>query len=42
MLQEKVLLKIKQIQKERAMLIEDTKRLVAEIEMLKIVFCIWS
>jgi hypothetical protein len=35
------LLKIKQKQKEEAMHIEDTERLVTEIEMLQVVFCIW-
>jgi hypothetical protein len=35
------LLQIKQRQKEEAMRIEDTQKLVAEIEMLKVVLCIW-
>jgi hypothetical protein len=36
------LLKIKERQKEEeAMHIEDTQGLVTEIEMLKVVFCIW-
>jgi hypothetical protein len=36
------LLRLKQRQKEKAMHIEDTQRLVTEeIEMLKVVFCIW-
>jgi hypothetical protein len=36
------LLKVKERQKEvEAMHIEDTQRLVTEIEMLKVVFCIW-
>ena len=35
------LLQIKQRQKEEAMHIEDTQRLVTEIEMLKVVFCIY-
>jgi hypothetical protein len=34
------LLKVKQRQKEEAMHIEDTQRLVTEIEMLKVIFCI--
>ena len=34
------LLQVKQRQKEEAMHIEDTQRLVSEIEMLKVVFCI--
>ena len=38
----KRLLKIKQKQKEEAMHIEDTERLITEIEMLKVVlYCIW-
>ena len=38
----KRLLKIMQKQKEEAMHIEDTERLVTEIEMLKVVlYCIW-
>ena len=38
----KRLLKIMQKQKEEAMHIEDTERLIAEIEMLKVVlYCIW-
>ena len=38
----KRLLKIMQKQKEGAMHIEDTERLVTEIEMLKVVlYCIW-
>jgi hypothetical protein len=36
------LLEIKQRQKEQAMHIEDTQRLVAEIEMLKVVLCLVS
>jgi hypothetical protein len=36
----KRLLKIKERQKEEAMYMEDTQRLVTEIEMLKVVFCI--
>ena len=36
------LLKIKQRQKEEeAMHIEDTEKLVTEIEMLKVAYCIW-
>jgi hypothetical protein len=35
------LLQVKQRQKEEAMHIEDTERLGTEIEMLKVVFCIW-
>ncbi len=35
------LLQVKQRQKEEAMHIEDTERLVTEIEMLKVVDCIW-
>jgi hypothetical protein len=34
------LLKVKQRQKEEAMHIEDTQRLVTEIEMLKVVLCL--
>jgi hypothetical protein len=38
----KRLLKIMQKQKEEAMHIEDTERLITEIEMLKVVlYCIW-
>ena len=38
----KWLLKIMQKQKEEAMHIEDTERLITEIEMLKVVlYCIW-
>jgi hypothetical protein len=36
------LLEIKQRQKDEAMLIEDTQRLVTEIEMLKVVLCLVS
>jgi hypothetical protein len=35
------LLKRKERQKEEAMYMEETQRLVTEIEMLKVVFCIW-
>ena len=35
------LLEVKQRQKGEVDHIEDTKRLVTEIEMLKIVYCIW-
>jgi hypothetical protein len=35
------LLKLKEREKEEAMHIEDTERLVTELEMLKVVFCIW-
>jgi hypothetical protein len=36
------LLEVKQRQKEEAMYIEDTQRLVTEIEMLKVVLCLVS
>jgi hypothetical protein len=34
------LLRLKERQKEEAMYMEDTQRLVTEIEMLKVVYCI--
>jgi hypothetical protein len=36
-----LLLKVKERQKEEAMHMEDIQRLVTEIEMLKVVYCIW-
>jgi hypothetical protein len=36
------LLKVRERQKDEAMYMEDTQRLMTEIEMLKVVLCIWS